>query len=473
MEFAKKIMVVLAVLVLGGEGMLPGKVGGLTVKQEEELSREVLQVIFQRYEIIDDPVVVPYVSQVGHRILAHLPEQPFEYHFYVIKEHDFNAFATPAGHIFVNSGLFAAMENEEELAGILAHEIAHVYCRHISQKIERSKKIGIATLAGIAAGILLGAGGAGDAAQAVTMGSMAAGQSAELAYSREDEMQADQLGLQYLSQAGYGANGLLAILRKIRGQQWFGSGQIPTYLSTHPAVEERIVYIDSWIGAQSGRPKKRLGENPENFGRAHTQLVIRYGDERAVLKQFETALRQHPEDPLAHYRYGLILAQMGKRQDAIGQIRTALAKRAFDPHILKDLGRIYFLDGQYPEALNLLQSAHNLIADDPECLFFLGRTQIELGQHKAATAIFLDLADKYPDYKEPFYFLSESYGQQGNLAQAHYYRGVYYDKKREYAAAATQLQRALRYAENPAEKQKIEALLQDIEKKLARSRKRE
>ena len=107
------------------------------------------------------------------------------------------------------------MDEEEELAGILGHEIAHVYCRHISQKIERSKKIGMATLAGIAAGILMGLGGAGEAGSAVTMGSMAGGQSAELSYSRENEIQADQNGLKFITEAGYSVSGLLKILKKI------------------------------------------------------------------------------------------------------------------------------------------------------------------------------------------------------------------------------------------------------------------
>ena len=187
--------------------------------------------------------VVAYVNNIGKRILSALPQQPFKYRFYVIDEDVYNAFATPAGHIFVYTGLLDAMEEEEELAGILGHEIAHVYCRHISQKIERSKKIGVATLAGIAAGILLGVGGAGEAASAVTMGSMAAGQTAELSYSRENEMQADQFGLKFITEAGYSASGLLKILKKIRSKTWFGSDQIPKYLMTHPAVEDRIAFI--------------------------------------------------------------------------------------------------------------------------------------------------------------------------------------------------------------------------------------
>ena len=125
---------------------------GLTVKEEEDLSRQIMGVIFRYYELIEDPIVVEYINTIGNQLVSYLPERLFKYHFYIVKTDTYNAFATPAGHIFINSGLLLAMEQEDELAGILAHEIAHVYCRHISQAIERSKKIGMATLAGMAAG---------------------------------------------------------------------------------------------------------------------------------------------------------------------------------------------------------------------------------------------------------------------------------------------------------------------------------
>ena len=130
----------------------------LTIKEEEELAREVLKAVSRSSNLIEDPVITDYVNKVAKRIMAVLPPQPFRYHFYVIKEDVYNAFATPGGHIFINSGLFAAMESEEELAGILGHEISHVSARHISQKIERSKKVQLATIAGVIAGALIGGG---------------------------------------------------------------------------------------------------------------------------------------------------------------------------------------------------------------------------------------------------------------------------------------------------------------------------
>jgi predicted Zn-dependent protease len=460
-----KVFVICLILVFAVSSLIPPAVFSITVKEEEDMSRQMLAMIYKHFEIIDDPVVVDYVNNIGDRILANLPKQPFKYHFYVIKEDVYNAFATPAGHIFIYSGLLDAMEEEEELAGILGHEIAHVYCRHISQKIERAKKIGLASLAGMAAGILLGMGGAGEAGSAVSMGSAAAGQSAELAYSRENEMQADEFGLQFITETGYSADGLLKVLKKIRSKTWFGSEQIPTYLMTHPAVEERISYIRSWLETYNRTSKPIPLVNQDEFNRVHTRVETRYGNEEAVLSKLKAEVARNPQDPLAHYRYGLILARIGERQEAIKQIRTALTKRAFDAYILKDLGWIYFLDGQFPQALKTLKSACGMIPEDPECLFFLGRTQMEQGDLTAATENFFKVTRQYPQFTPAFYYLGQSMGQQQKLGDAHYYLGIFYLRKRDFKNAKVQLAQALKHTQDPERRKKIEEWLGKLEGK--------
>jgi len=455
MNSIQKIVAIGVVLILAFGSLVPTAVFSITVKEEEEMSRQMMAMIHKYYDIVDDPDIVSYVNKIGNRILSVLPQQPFTYHFYVIKEDVYNAFATPAGHIFVYTGLLDAMVEEEELAGILGHEIAHVYCRHISQKIERSKKIGVATLAGIAAGILLGVGGAGEAASAVTMGSVAAGQSAELSYSRENEMQADQLGLKFITDAGYSASGLLKILKKIRGKTWFGSDQIPKYLMTHPAVEDRIAYIASWLDAYNRTSKPIPLVNQDAFIRVRTWVETRYGDEEFVLNKFKDDVARNPQDPLAHYGYGLILARAGKRQEAIEQIRIALTKRAFDPYILMDLGWIYFLDGQFPQALKTLESACGMIPDDPECLFYLSRTQMELGNLAEASDNLLKLTRQAPRFAQAYYFLGQSLGQQQKLGDAYYYLGVFYLRKKDFKNAKVQLEQALKHPQDDDKRKQI------------------
>ena len=443
----------------------PRSAHSITIKEEEELSRQMMVAIYKYFDIIDDPMVVDYVNTIGKRILATLPQQPFRYKFHVINDDVYNAFATPAGQIFIYTGLINAMEEEEEIAGILGHEIAHVYCRHISQRIERQKKMGWANLAGLAAGVLLGVGGASEASQAVTMGSQAAAQSAELAYTRDDEMQADQFGVKFVTGAGYNAEGLLKILKKIRAKTWFGSDQIPTYLKTHPAVEDRIAFIGSWIESYNATAKPIPAVKQDNFIRIHTRVETRYGDEDVVLSRLQAEVARKPGDPLAHYRYGLILARSGKRTEAIREMRVALTKRAFDPYILKDLGWIYFLDGQSPQALKTLKSACGMIPKDPECVFYLGRTQLEMGNSAEAIANFRTLTQQYPDFIPAYYYLGQSLGQQRQLGDAHYYLGVYYLRKRDFKNARIQLRQALKHLENAERRKQVEKWVAKLEGK--------
>ena len=436
---------------------------GITIKEEEELSREFQKLVLNHYQLIEDPIVVNYVNKVGQKILAVMPAQPFAYRFNVVKEDVYNAFATPAGHIYINSGLFAAMETEDELAGIIAHEISHVASRHISQKIERSKKVNIATLAGVAAGIFLGAGGAAAAANAITIGSMAAGQSIMLAYSREDEIQADQRGLDYLDKAGYSGEGLISILKKIRSKQWFGSEQVPTYLMTHPASEDRIAYIDTWLDRRSNPVAQTVSYE---FRRVHTYLVANYQDVELTLNLFKDAVANQPGDPLAHYGLGLINARTGNRRDAVIHLKAALEKRAFDPYILTDLGKIYIQEGSYPQALSILESSLSIDPGDPERLFFMGRALVGMERFDKAAETLLVLVAKNPDYAQAYYALGEAFGRQGKQADSHYYLGIYYQKTGNLRNAHFHLNRALNDMTDPEKRKHIENMLKKLRTEL-------
>ena len=139
MKSSQKAIAIVIVAVIAMVSLIPPVVRSITIKEEEDLSRQMMAAIYKYYDVIDDPVVVNYVNDIGKRILATLPQQPFRYQFHVIKDDVYNAFATPAGHIFVYTGLIDAMEDEEELAGILGHEIA-TYTVGIFRKRSSAKK---------------------------------------------------------------------------------------------------------------------------------------------------------------------------------------------------------------------------------------------------------------------------------------------------------------------------------------------
>jgi beta-barrel assembly-enhancing protease len=445
----------------------------ISIKDEEQLAREFLKVVAARFDLIEDPMIVGYVNQVGRKILAQVPPQPFKFRFYVIKENVYNAFAIPAGHIFINSGLLAVMESEDELAGILAHEISHVVHRHISQRIERSKKIDIATLAGVVAGVFLGAaGGNAEAAQALTIGSMAAGTSAYLAYSREDETQADQSGLTYMRNAGYSGEALLSVLKKIRGKQWFGAREIPSYMMTHPALEDRITQLDtdmSVLDRKNAAPSQVAAarSDPFNSGlfkKVNIRLTALYEDPDAAFRHFQAAVSREPENPDQLYGYGLVLARRGNRSEAVTYLREALAIRALDPVVLSDLGRIYFLDGRYADALAMLEGALSVARDNGEGLFYLGRTRMELGRFQAAVDAFEKLLEIYPDYRPVYQFLGETYGRLDRLPEAHFYLGLFHFKKGDYTTARFHLARSQKELVDPAKLEMVNQLLEEIRK---------
>jgi len=459
---ASKMIVRVTLMALMVSLVLPPELGALTYSKEEEFGREFARYVETHMEVIDDQFIAGYVESVGQRVLSYFPPQQLKFRFRVIRSDVYNALAGPGGHIFIHSGLIAAMESEDELAGILGHEIAHVTSRHISQKLARQKKINYAALAGIVAGVLLGAAGSSTGAQALTYGSLAAGQTAELAYSRENELEADEKGLHSIAAAGFSGRGLLKILKKIRTREWFGTKQVPTYLRTHPATEDRILYIDGWMANhQSDLRSKQVG-NPRGFEVAHTRILALYTDRQLALKTLQRRVDEHPEQAIAHYGYGLVLARSGKYDQASEHLQAALRIRPFDPYLLGELGQTQYFEGRYRQALNNLEAAVKIFPEFADGLFYLGRTYQQLGMYKEAVGYLEELYDLAPRYPRLTYFLGNAHGKLGQLGKAHYYLALYYLQKGERETARFHLQRASEAETDPVNKDRIEDLLSKI-----------
>ncbi len=444
-----------------GASVAFGARGSLTTSEERDLGEKFITYVKKRFDLVEDPSIVKYVNGVGQRILDHCASPPFDFQFYVVEEDVYNAFAGPGGHIFIYSGLLVAMESEDELAGILAHEIGHVVGRHISQQIEQSKKIGLATLAGVVAGVFLG--GSAATTSAITTGSIAAGQSLSLKYSREHEVEADQLGIRYLTDAGYDGTALITVLEKIRQKQWFGSKEVPSYLSTHPAVEARLMYLDTWIqvheGSTSTDPKAGLSE----FQKMRTKLIAMCIDAPTAHNMFDTILRKDQNNALGYYGKGLVLYEEGKKDAAMESLKQALALRPLDPDILRSLGKIYFATGDYTKAINTLRNALAFDFADPQGRFLLGRAYMETENLEAARRTLAAVIQDAPDYLQARYYLGETFGKLGNLPEAHYHLGLYYKEKGPRETAVFHLRRAMKlFSENEARQEEIRRILKGL-----------
>ena len=120
--------------------------GGLTIDKERQLGEEFFLAIQQVYPVVKDPFLTSYLNPVGQKLVRQAGASHFKYRFHVLEDPTYNAFAVPGGYIFVNSGLIRIMEREDELAGVLAHEIAHIQARHMARQMEKAKVTNIATV---------------------------------------------------------------------------------------------------------------------------------------------------------------------------------------------------------------------------------------------------------------------------------------------------------------------------------------
>jgi predicted Zn-dependent protease len=206
----------------------------LSIPEEQQLGRQMSRELRGQLVFVRDPIVVDYVSDIGDEILAAAGRQPFQYHFYVVEDEDLNAFAAPAGHIYVHTGTILAARNASELAGVIAHEIGHVAHRHVANNYNRQRNTGILYQAGVVAAWLFGGGLGANAAQ--LGGGMAA--TAYLnTFGREAEMEADVFAVDSMPRANWDPNGLVSFFQTLQAQ---GGPNVPTFLSSHPATDERI-----------------------------------------------------------------------------------------------------------------------------------------------------------------------------------------------------------------------------------------
>ena len=239
--------------------------GGVTLKDENEMGRKFDVAVRSNLPMVEDPEISQYVNNLVAHIVSSIPPQPFRFKPGVILHPSINAFAVPGGYIYVFTGLLMNFNSEEEVAGVLCHELAHVTQRHVASRLERAQMISIGSLLLAVAGIAVGGGGAAAA------GALGAGQAAMLDYSRADETEADQIGMQFLIKAGYPPIGMVNGFKVLRQKSWMMGVSVPAYLSTHPDIGDRINGIQARI---LNMPKAITARKTDNRRFKRMQILL-------------------------------------------------------------------------------------------------------------------------------------------------------------------------------------------------------
>jgi predicted Zn-dependent protease len=414
-----------------------------SIEKERELGEKVALQIEKQMEVVRAPSIQSYIDGLGKRILSSSDWSAFSIRFNVLNQSGPNAFAIPGGRIYVTTGLIRLVETEGELAGVMSHEIAHVVRRHIAERIEASKRINVATLAGLLAGILVG----GSEGGALATGSLAMGESRKLKYTRENESEADRLGLVYMTRAGYDGEGMVSFLQKITRTPEYSSS-FPSYLSTHPGVPTRISYVKTLMSNTAGAHSPETPSHELHYAQLRAR-IIEDGPLRA-LEHFQTRLEAQPEDRDALFGKALAEKEMGRIRESIEDLKKAHSLSPTDTHVLKELGLVFVRLGRFKEGIRALERSLALSKEDGEAYYYLGqgyqaqkKLDLAIESYLKADALGLNLLELDRD-------LASAHRDRGEIGLFHFYYGRYFKKKTEVKYALFHFEKALELLDQEA-----------------------
>jgi len=460
----KKIIFVLTLIIFLLNGFYWRFLGiescqALTIEEERAMGKKFKLELDKHLELTKNQSIQGYIDRAGKNITSQIENKLFDFNFYIYKSSDPNAFAIPAGYIYISTGLITLAENESELAGVLSHEIAHVMARHIAERIEKESKLNIATLAAILAGVFLGGG---QASGAVGAFSIATAQTLSLKYSRENEEEADRLGINYLTKAGYDGSGMIGFLKKLKRHR-LESFQVPPYLLTHPEVEKRIDYLDLML---MRLPKQGQSENNvDNLRIIQAKVIVDTWTTKNAVDHFKSSLESNPKR--LDLIYGLALAnkKLGDYDQAIKGFKMALTIHPEDGEILRELGICYLSEGKTENAAQSLKKSVAINEKDKDAWYNLGRVYQENGNFQEAIESYQRVKRLDTDFVDVYYNLGVVYGKKGLLGDAHQNFGIFFKLKGKLDSALFHFNKALEYyGKDTEERRKILKEVEEIQK---------
>jgi beta-barrel assembly-enhancing protease len=217
----------------------------ISVKDEIEIGQQAQTEIRRQVPELTDQQTRRYVESLGRRLASHASGADYPYSFTVANQAELNAFALPGGPIWINRGILQTAAHESQVAGVLAHEVAHVARRHSAQQLTKATVAG--GLLGLLGSVLGHDRGAGAVATQAVAGFTA--NSFMLKFSRDDEREADREGVRIMRAAGFDPRGMVEFMQVLRSQQGRNPGAVEQFLSTHPAPADRVRELERLAGA--------------------------------------------------------------------------------------------------------------------------------------------------------------------------------------------------------------------------------
>lgn len=387
----------------------------LTDKQEREIARSIMRDIYSSPHYLRDAEIETYLNDLGLRLAAESSASGRNLTFFAIRDPSINAFALPGGYIGVHTGLIQAAENESELAGVVAHEIAHVTQEHLSRMIAQQDRSYLPSLAALAIAVLAARSNANIGSAAIATAQAASIQS-QLNFTRENEREADRIGLDILTGASFDPRGLSSFFNRLQRANRLYDNNAPDYLRTHPLGSQRIADIDNRVDRM---PYKQVRDSKEfHFVRARLAAMNGTADEAGSRLRDQVQNRKTPL--LAASRYGLALALARQNKYAEADKELALALKAGESPMLHNLrAELKALSGDARQALNLYQSANARYPQYKPLIYGYGNALILAGQPQRALDFVLPQTRQWPDDSRLWKLLAGAHAALGHKLASH------------------------------------------------------
>ncbi len=390
--------------------------GHASIVEEREMGERFSKEARRGLPIVDDYEVETFITDIGTRLVATLGDQPFDYEFFVVGRNDINAFAVPGGKIVIHAGLISRVESEDELAGVMGHEVAHSHAHHIVRQQKKAAPINYATMLGALFGAIVH--------PALLAGVLTAGTAAQMTYQRDYEREADFLGVEYARDAGFQDGAIMQLLRKLYVEQQRSPTLVPPYFLSHPLSGERLTNLEAMLGrreweATKLEPSWRL-MRAAAIVRANSQtrhqavpdyerrLSAASAEQRPVALELIGVLMTHGDDYAQAEVYleeaeslgrnvdrelGRVYLRRGRLEDARPRLERAVAAAPGDWNALEDLGTLEHQAGNHDDAVVLLEKTFELRPHKAEVARTLGRALAKSGKTGAGFYRFAQAAE--------------------------------------------------------------------------------
>lgn len=351
----------------------------LTTGQEQRLGRAFMHSVHKSLPVIVDPLLNSYIVDLGERLVEASGEGGRHFRFFLIDEPVINAFAGPNGYIGIYAGLVLAAQTESELAAVVAHEIAHVAQRHLMRAFEDTRKMSLPATALLIGAAILGAQVSSDAGAAAVAGLQAAAVQRQINFTRDNEKEADRLGIAMLADAGYSPYAMAGFFERLSKVSRIQDTEAPEMLRTHPVTTNRI--SDALGRAEGYGHRQRPDSLRFHLVRADLRQRTYSRAEKAVA-HFRATLREgrYASETAERYGYALALFRAGQYQLARDEVGVLLEAHPIQEEFVVLAARLDLQAGKADRALKRLREALGLSPASLPLRIAYGEALIETGR---------------------------------------------------------------------------------------------